>query len=355
MSSINLTALSGWTLGTGLEYTTVNGVPTIRHSRLFDAFDNASLDGGLWGTLLAGSGEASETRGLFLKTVIGTDVGAFYYKTAFDRTATQTFTAEYVRHSQGAGGNMPIIVILRVNTTPAAIAQAGTTQLFGILVNTVGQVSIFRIKSVGPTKEYWTGAAWGVQTTLATVTLNKVYKYELSLDGTNWQFIIRNYDGTAFYIGPASPLSELVADTTDEWLCFHDIYNDANSGEGRYLAVYQPYITTAITATMPSIAVARTIDALDIVEGNDTGASITWGYDIGSGLVSGLTLAQLKAALIGTNPATLSLIATMTALANARASFAFDGNILAGYSNIVANTISNATVVSRTNRKVISL
>lgn len=102
------------------------------------------------------------------------------------------------------------------------------------------------------------------------------------------------------------------------------------------------YLNTSQVSTMGQIIVGREITTLPISGVGLLGLD----YDIGAGFTSGKTLAEAKADLIGTTPATLNLQAVHNSDGFEQASFEYNGQIITGTNGAAASPLFGGGIIS---------
>jgi hypothetical protein len=337
MGVVTLTDLGSWTLASGVE----NADESIRledQRVLVELFDGA-LDTSDFGTLTASGGTVTIEDGgkpvahSVMTKGSGAAIAAIFLKSTFDET--NPFRFEICVRSPEFNTAFANFLLSGYSADPTA-GDVGTFQIFMNQLTASTAQLVYR--DSGGTSQYWNGAAWQAGSTSFTVPDYSWHAIILSTNGTSWQIQWIDEDGDTNFTTTAVTWANTQALGGGESAYLVLGANQA-TGQGIFnvssierwsTQTEINYLTTSPTATMGQISVGEEIDQIPIAEDNESGSSITWDYDIGSGWVTGKTLAQLNTDLVGESPATLNLRANLVSDGVGRPSFNFDGQAIAG-------------------------
>jgi hypothetical protein len=320
-----LSNISDWTLASGL----ITNDSTINMHGLVnsDSFSNSSLDP-MWNTSTAGSGTIVETTSLVLTTPVSADGALLCYDHDLTRTNNYRVRAT-VNLTLGHYYGM-IVDKATQPTVDAIVTFAANLRSFDY--DSGGWASV--TYDSGHTINYWNQTdnnLWVVAAgdAHAGLDLTNTFIFEIENDGTN--IFKRVYDSTGEiqYLYTYRAWSAMESETNAIWFCLGDAYNNQLAGA---LTVtnfehYGDFLTTSPVATMGQITVGAEIKRLGLIVSCESGATITWRYDIGAGWVtpSSGTLSDLESALIGTSPSTLNLEAAFNSNGTANCDLYSDG------------------------------
>lgn len=328
---IGLTNTADWALSAGMQET--NG--TIEFFRTIDDNFNDNSLSSVFNSDTSGNGVATETATLIVNGLANSDAGIWYYATEISNTITETYIARFIISDLAAGGHQGDVFGLYKRSGAPLLTTAAGQASFRVLhidVSDSAGLRIFYFDNTS-TAQYWNGSAWTTSnSSFGTEQTDVNYKFELVANAASWQ--TRWFNETADAHITTTDAVNWIATRglgVDYWIYGGDIYTDINYPQIHWTKFYTLYPTSG-TATMGQIPVDVEITNLPIFEANESGCSIVWTYDIGSGFVTpgAGTLAQLKAALIGTTPATLNLKATPAGNSDCKASFYIDNGLITG-------------------------
>ncbi len=340
MPGVDLKDLANWSLASGVE----NADESLRLAiqRIVDErFKSDSTTPGFT-VNTTGSGGFAATIAEFFKASSPTNADQAWAvgDTAHDKTSDFKIIVQNRLKTFGA---QPGIIRLNSKATQSIAGSLGTGNLlidYRVASSTV-RVLYFDsgggIHSWNPATQAWQVSSLG----FITITNLEVVIVEFIADGTRWHVVVKDPDGTELANTSDNGGTIAWANTQDNpesnlWPIIGNA--DVNAVGTTYYHDYiswsndtgTDYSTTSPAATMGQIAVGQNIDQIPIDEDNETGASISWDYDIGAGFITGNTLAQLKTALVGTSPVTLDLRANLISDGVDRAGFEFNGQTIAG-------------------------
>jgi hypothetical protein len=327
-----LSNIADWTKATGL--VADGAIVKLTDIVNTDSFNDSSL-GAMWNSQTANSGTVVETTSLLMNSPSTTDASFICYEHDLTRTNNYRVVVEAIALGVGPDGYYMALVDSATAPTPDSLVNFAVDLRAFSFPQASGVLGVVTYDSVH-TLQYWnvqTSSLW--QNAAATAHIDifrgETWTFEIENDGTTiYQRVYSDSATTDRYLNTYRAWSTMEAETNQIWLCIGDFYDNTNDGAMRltYFAHYGDYLTTSPVATMGQITVGAEIKRLGLFESCESGATITWRYDIGAGWVtagSG-TLSELETALVSTSPATLNLEAAFNSNGTANCELYSDGS-----------------------------
>lgn len=293
-----------------------------------DTFEGDSINDTLWGQVTAGDGVITlDTVNdlVDMDTAVATDAAFLYHKYPIVRGVAQKIRIRHERNSPLAG-RATAFSLIDTASTPVV------NEYKSLLVDRSSWDDLEAAYDKSGGNEWWyDGAVWANPYAKMELALSLAVEYYVDFESTDTQFrfIYTRVSPEAMIVTTGWVNWSDVGALVDEYyVCIGDL--DTLTAYGGFkLYQFSSYRTDTRKATMGAINIGRQkILRVPITENVESGASITWAYDVGAGWVTGKTLAQLKSDLVGSRPAVLNLEASMLSDGLGRPTFTPAGSLV---------------------------